>query len=323
MKIGFHASHEQFAPSRLLKLVQQAEDAGFDAAMCSDHIHPWSNVQGESGFAWSWLGAALHATKFSFGVVNAPGQRYHPAIIAQAVATLNEMFPERQWIAVGSGQALNEHITGEKWPKKRDRNARLKECVEVMRALWRGETVLHDGLVTVENAKLYSLPEKPPMITGAAVTAKTATWMAPWVDGLITVSRSNEKLKGVVKAFRENGGADKPLFLQSKHAWAPDHDEALRDAHEQWRTNLFASKVLSDFEMPEQFEKASKYVRPEDVQEKVRVSAEPGQHAEWLDEFFELGFDEVYLHNVGTNQEAFIDAFGKDVLPQFQTSEAA
>lgn len=131
--IGYHASHEQFSPSELINYVQEAEEAGFVAGMCSDHFHPWTEQQGESGYAWSWLGAALQATSIPFGVVCAPGQRYHPAIIAQAAATLAELFPDRFWIAVGSCQALNEHITCDPWPLKPDRNARLKESVEVMR----------------------------------------------------------------------------------------------------------------------------------------------------------------------------------------------
>ena len=139
MKIGYHASHEQFPPSRLLDFVKRAEQAGFKAVLSSDHFHPWSNDQGESGFAWTWLGAAMLATNMEFGVVNAPGQRYHPALIAQAVATLEEMFPGRFWLCAGSGEAMNENITGENWPSKDIRNQRLKECVEVMKKMWTGD----------------------------------------------------------------------------------------------------------------------------------------------------------------------------------------
>src|SRR5690606_34496967 len=142
------------SPRQLLTLVQQAEHAGFGCVLSSDHFHPWSNLQGESGFAWSWLGAAMHATNMEFGIVNAPGQRYHPAIIAQAVATLDQMFPGRFWMAAGSGQALNENITGEKWPSKENRNERLRESVDVMRKLWQGDYVTHHGQIVVENAKL-------------------------------------------------------------------------------------------------------------------------------------------------------------------------
>ena len=136
--IGVHASHEQVHPSALVAAVQQAEQVGFTAAMCSDHFSPWSERQGQSAFAWSWLGAALQATALPFGVVNAPGQRYHPAIIAQAASTLSAMFPGRFWAALGTGEASNEHITGERWPRKDVRNARLGECVDVMRALFAG-----------------------------------------------------------------------------------------------------------------------------------------------------------------------------------------
>ena len=320
--IGYHASHEQFPPSQLLRLVRQAEDAGFNAAMCSDHITTWSSLQGESGFAWSWLGAAMQATSLTYGVVNAPGQRYHPAIIAQAVATLNEMFDGRFWIATGSGQALNEHVTGEPWPAKDLRNERLKESVEIMRALWRGETVTHRGLVTVEDARVYSLPEVEPTVIGAAITAPTARWLAPWVDGLITVSHPPEVLAGVIEAFRNNGGAGKPVYVQAKHQWAETDGAALEMAYEQWKTNVFASMVTSEFNVPEQFEKAAEFVRPEDVKEKVCVSSDPGVHVERIRGLFDAGADAVYVHQVGKNQEAFVDTFGAKVLPEFDLRPA-
>ena len=173
-RIGYHASHEQFAPSELLRLVGLAERAGFDCAMSSDHFRPWGTAQGQSGFAWSWLGAALQATRLPFGVISAPGYRYHPAILAQAAATLAEMFPGRLWLALGSGQRLNEDLTGVAWPDKPERNARLRECADVVRALLAGETVTHRGRVTVVEAKLYSRPERPPPLLGAAVTEATA-----------------------------------------------------------------------------------------------------------------------------------------------------
>src|SRR3569832_1694369 len=125
VQISYHASHEQFAPSRMLALVKRAEAAGFNAAKCSDHFHPWSERQGESGFAWSWLGGAMEATRFPFGIISAPGYRYHPAVLAQAAATIGEMYPGRLWLALGSGEALNESITGQYWPDKSERNAKL------------------------------------------------------------------------------------------------------------------------------------------------------------------------------------------------------
>lgn len=316
--IGYHASHEQYAPGALLDWVRAAEAAGFDAGMCSDHYFPWNDQQGESGFAFSWLGAALQATSLSFGSVCAPGQRYHPAIVAQAAATLAAMFPGRYWIALGSGQYLNEHITGTGWPVKAERNARLREAVEVIRALWAGETVSHDGTFKVEDACLYTRPEEAPLIAGAAVTAETARWVAEWADVLITVDRPTDELREVVDAFREGGGADKPMYLQMQLSFAPTEDEALRAAHDEWGTNVLDSSLLTDLRMPRDFEAAAEHVRPEDVRGSVRVSHESGRHAEWIRGALDLGFDRVYLHNVHRDQERFIRVFGEEVLPQLR-----
>ena len=317
-QIGYHASHEQYSPDALLSYVRAAEAAGFDAAMCSDHFHPWSDRQGQSAFAFAWLGAALQATSCSFGSVCAPGQRYHPAIVAQAAATLAVMFPGRYWIALGSGQNLNEHITGETWPIKSERNARLREAVDVIRALWAGETVTHYGRFTVEEAHLYTRPAEPPLIVGAAVTAETAGWVAEWADALITISKPVDEMRAVIAAFRDNGGADKPMFLQAQISLAESREAALRAAHEEWGTNIFDSSLLTDLRMPSDFESAAKFVRPEDVVDAVRVSAEPAQHADWIAQDFELGFERVYVHNVQRDQVSFIDAFGEQVLPRLR-----
>jgi coenzyme F420-dependent glucose-6-phosphate dehydrogenase len=319
IKIGYHASHEQFAPSFLLKCVKMAEEAGFGAVLSSDHIHPWSEKQGESAFAWSWLGAAMQATSLEFGVVNAPGQRYHPAIIAQAAATLEEMFPNRFWLCQGSGQALNEAITGEKWPAKPDRNARLKECVDVTRALWRGERVTHYGLVTVEEAQLYTLPKTPPPIIGAAITPKTAAWMGSWTDGLITISKPKEELQKVVDAYRSNGGSDKQLILKLHISYHADEQRAKSGAFEQWKTNILGDKLQADLKTPQQFEQAAQYVRPEDIEQHVHISSSPGKIVDLVRMYAEMGFNKVILHNVNLEQEQFIAAFGEKMYPQLQT----
>ena len=312
---GYHASHEQAPPSTLLSCVQLAEEAGFQAAMCSDHFAPWSTAQGHSGFAWSWLGAALQATSLSFGCVNAPGQRYHPAIVAQAAATLAEMFPGRFWVALGSGEALNEHITGTRWPPKQSRNARLLECVQVIRALLAGETVSHQGLVTVDRAMLWSRPASPPPLFGAAVTAETAGWVGGWADGLITVNQSADKLRRVVDAFRAGGGDGKPMSLQVHLAYAEAEATALANAHQQWGSNVLDSALCWELELPEQFEAATRHVRPDDVRDTVLISADPGQLTESLAAYAELGFDAIYLHEVGRDQRRFIDVVGAEVLP--------
>ncbi|MFP2897372.1 TIGR03885 family FMN-dependent LLM class oxidoreductase [Corallococcus sp. 4LFB] len=313
--IGFHASHEQFSPSELLRLSQQAEGAGFQAALNSDHFHPWTEAQGQSGFAWAFMGAALATTGLSFGSVTAPGQRYHPAIVAQALATLNEMFPGRAWMALGSGQYLNEAITGTGWPAKDLRNARLKECVDIMRALFRGETVTHRGLVTVEEAKLYTRPRDMPLLVGAAVTPKTAEWVGGWADGLITTARPPEELRKVVDAFRGGGGEGKPMFLKVQLSYAKDDELAREGACNQWAANIFASSVLSDLRTPAQFAEAASVVQPHDLDGPLRVSSSLQQHVDWLGEDLRLGFDRLYLHNVNRDQEGFIEAFGAKVIP--------
>lgn len=322
VKFGYHASHEQFKPSHLLEYAQAAYRAGFERISSSDHFHPWSVQQAESGFAWSWLGAAMQATPLTFGVVCAPGQRYNPAIIAQASATLAQMFPQRFWLALGSGQALNEKITGERWPEKIERNVRLKECVDVIRALWDGNTVTHHGFVRVEEAKLYTRPEVPPLIIGAAITPETAEWVGGWADGLITISHPYTKLKEVVEAFKRGGGKNKPMYLKVQLSYAQDEETALRGAYEQWRTNIFQSPVLAELRSPQQFDAAAQFVKLEDMYEYVRISAEPQRHIEWLEEFIKLGFEEIYLHNVNKEQQRFIEVFGEQVMPTLVTARS-
>jgi coenzyme F420-dependent glucose-6-phosphate dehydrogenase len=318
VQIGFHASHEQFAPSRLLQCVRRAEQAGFAAAMCSDHFHPWSARQGQSGFTWSWLGAALEATRLSFGTVCAPGQRYHPAVIAQAAATLAEMYPGRLWLAVGSGENLNEHITGEAWPGRDERDARLRESVDIMRALWRGETVSHQGTIRVDRAKLYTRPERVPAIIGAAITAETAQWMGGWADGLITVGHKPDTLRQILDAFRAGGGAGKPVFLQAALSYAPTEEEAVYEAHHQWRHCVLEGGLFADLATPEEFDAACDSAPPEEVRKRLYVSSDLSWHAQWLRRQIELGFDAIYLHHVGRNLERFIDHFGEHVLPALQ-----
>ncbi len=313
--IGYHASHEQFSPSELLQNVQLAEQAGFQAAMCSDHFHPWSERQGQSGFAWAWLGAALHATRLPFGLVNAPGQRYNPAIIAQAAATLAEMFPQRLWVALGSGQALNEHITGTSWPSKAERNARLHESVTVIRALWAGETVTHHGSFDVVDATLYTRPVKPPLIIGAAVTPQTAEWVGSWADGLITIVQPRETMQEVVQRFQAGGGAGKPMYLQAQHSYAASESAARQGALEQWGTNVFPSAVLTELQLPQQFDQAAQFVRPDDLDRSIRISPDLERHIAWLQEDIALGFEHIYVHNVNRDQHGFITAFGERVLP--------
>jgi probable non-F420 flavinoid oxidoreductase len=312
---GFHCSHEQHAPSALLRYAKRAAEAGFTAAMCSDHFHPWSERHGQSGFAWSWLGAALEGTPMSFGTVCAPGQRYHPAVIAQASATLAEMYAGRLWLALGSGEALNEAITGDPWPAKPDRQARLEESAETIRALWAGETVSMRMHTTTQGARLYSRPAQPPLLVGAALTPETARWVGSWADGLVTVASTPDRLRAVVDAFREDGGG-KPMFLQVTLAYAPTEAEAERAACNEWAHAALGSDELADLASPAEFDRATARLRPEDVIARVPASADIERHIARLHELAALGFERLYLHNVArAHQDLFIDACGTTLLP--------
>ena len=312
--IGFHCSHEQINPAQLLRDVQQAEQAGFTAGMSSDHFSPWSARQGESGFAWSFLGAALASTTLPFGVVNAPGQRYHPAIIGQAIATLAQMFPGRFWAALGSGEASNERVTGDVWPRKEVRDQRLVECVTIIRRLLHGEEVSHEGLVHVNRARLWTLPEIVPDLVGPAVTPETAARHAAWADGLITVNQPQDTMHKVLDSYREAGGRG-PARLQIHLSWAPTEEEALAIAHDQWRSNVSALRSVGPRDgrglrrhQREGHPRAGEAIgtRLERFRPARRVA--PGVRRA------RLGRAVSALRRQGA--AGFIDAFGEHVLPQ-------
>jgi coenzyme F420-dependent glucose-6-phosphate dehydrogenase len=222
---AYHAFHEQFTPSALLRYVGLAEQAGFTAVSSSDHFQPWSPRQGQSGFAWAWLGAAMQVTSLPFSMVCAPGQRYHLMIIAQVAATLAELFPGRFRLALGSGEALNERVIDEPWPPKPERNARLLECIDIMRALWAGQTVTHYGRVRVAEGRLYTRPAVPPWIFGAAVTAETARWVSRWADGLLTEGGALEIVRRLIvpRWPSLSDSNPKPTLLQIG-LWVLDND---------------------------------------------------------------------------------------------------
>jgi coenzyme F420-dependent glucose-6-phosphate dehydrogenase len=317
LRISYHVSHEQFSPRELLELVQHAEAAGFDSAFSSDHIQPWLPAQGESGFLWAWLGAALQSTsRLTFGAITIPGGwRYHPAVVAQAIATLGQMFPGRlPWIALGSGEALNECVVGADWPDKAERDIRLQEAAEDIRRLLRGERVTHGGRIPIQNARLWSRPADAPSLMGAALSEATAEAAGRWADGLLTVAPSIEQLRRIAAAFQRSG-AGKPMHAKVDLSWASTDAAALRQAYDQWRFACIPKESLSSLRTPEEFEAQARKIAPEQLRDAVCVSADLALHADWLRERAALGFRTLDLHNVGRNQHEFIEAFGRHVLP--------
>lgn len=319
--IGYHASHEQFSPSDLLNFAKLAERYGFQAINCSDHFYPWSERQGQSGFSFAWLGAAMQATSIPFSMVCTPGYRYHPAIVAQAAATLAEMFPARFSMFLGSGEAMNERVTGIKFPIKPVRNEILQECSAIINRLLNGETVTHHGHTTTEEARLYTRPGIKPLIFGAAVTAETAAWLGTWADGMITISKPYTELKKTVEAFRSNGGKNKPVFLKVQLSYDNTDNNALAGAYDQWRTNIFSGTVLGELWRVEQFDALGEHVQPNELTRMVRISSDLNLHREWIEQDLSLGFERILLHNVNRNQEQFIRDFGEHVLPKITQVE--
>jgi G6PDH family F420-dependent oxidoreductase len=325
-KIGYAAMLEQFHPNDLLEWAEQAERAGFSAGFqVSEHFHPWTPDQGQSAFAWSFMGALGQRTSLPFGTaVACPGFRYHPAVIAHAAATLGAMYPGRFWLGLGSGEALNEHVIGGEWPERGVRGRMLFEAIEVIAKLFTGDVVKHDGeFFTLESAKLYTRPEKPVPIyvaTSGPVNAKRA---GKWADGLITVGAADEKLEMLWGKFAEGAreaGKDPDAMqtqLQVHVSWAETQEAAEAQALKEW-PNGGMPFPKQDIRNPEDFANMAKLVRIEDFKDRMLISADLDQHAAEIQGFVEMGFDEIYLHNVGRNQAEFITAFGEKVLPQLK-----
>lgn len=312
MQIAYHASHEQFSPSHLLRLAISAAEAGFAAIHSSDHFHPWSTQQGQSGYSFSWIAAALQATHLPFSMVCAPGQRYHPAIVAQALATLAEMYPGRIALELGSGEAINESITGQGWPDKTIRNERLLECATVIRRLLQGEEVSFTGHINVSHAQLYTLPALQPALFCAALSEPTAQWAGQWADGLLTTAGSIEDTQKKIAAFRQNGGQEKPVYLQFAFSYSRSEERAIAGAYEQWRSNLLPAAQLADLPTVAAFEEAAATITADDVKNAIPIYTTMQELLTAVYRFEACGANRVILHNVNRMQEEFIEDFGEE-----------
>lgn len=323
---GYAAMFEQFHPTDLLRWSRLAEELGYDAVMASDHFHPWVPSQGQSAFVWSWLGALGATTrrvKFGTGVTP-PGYRYHPAIIAQAAATLEVMFPGRFYLGLGAGEALNEHVVGAYWPEPPARLEILNESIEVIRKLFTGKIVKHSGAhVKLESARLYTLPERPPPIYVATSGPIQAERTGKNCDGIITVGAAESKLQMLMERFERgatSAGKDPrtmPRIIQLHVSWAASTQAAIDQAVKEWPTGGMKFPK-QDIRNPEDFEAMSALVRPEDFTGRVLMSADLEEHRAHVQAMIAAGFTDVYVHNVGRNQEEFIRAYAREVMPRLR-----
>ena len=327
MRIGYAAALEQFHPNEIIEYAALAERHGFSGVMAADHYQPWVPAQGQSAFVWNVLSALGMATAGDLGPGDtAPTFRWHPAMVAQASATLEAMFPGRHWLGLGSGEALNEHIVGQYWPEAPERINRMFEAVEIISKLFTGslagKDVKHTGTYyKLESTRLWTMPEAPPPIyiaTGGPVTARRAGVHA---DGLITVGAPLEKIDGLFQRFeagaREAGKdpSTMPRLLQVHLSWAPTDEEALANALDQW-PNGGMKFPKADIRSPFELAQMARLVRPEDFEGRLVISSDPDVHRTALQRYADLGFDAIYLHNVGRNQAEWIEVFGREVLPR-------
>lgn len=321
-KIGYAAMLEQFGPIEVTEYSQRAEEAGFSGVMAADHFQPWVPQQGQAPFVWNVLSLIGERTKGDLGPgVVCPSFRMHPAIVAQAAATLAVMYPGRAWLGLGSGEALNEHIVGGYWPETSERIARMFEAIDIIRKLFTGKDVKHDGRwYKLETTRLWTMPDEAPPIYIATAGPYTAKRTGEVCDGIITVGAPAEKIGLILGRFEEGARAagkhpaTMPKILQLHLSWAPTDEQALANAMLEW-PNGGMKFSKQDIRSPGDFAAIAKLVRPEDFEGRMLISSDLEAHRREIQRFLDMGFDQVYLHNVGRNQDEWIDAFGREVLP--------
>ncbi len=313
--IGYTLASEESGARQLVAEAVRAEEVGFSFAAISDHFHPWVDRQGNSPFVWGVLGALAEATD-RIGLatgVTCPTFRIHPAIVAHAAATAASLLPGRFSLGVGSGENLNEHILGDRWPPVRERQERLAEATEVIRSLWRGGLQSHRGTYyRVENARLYSLPDEPPPILVAVGGPQGADLAAETGDGMVGTAPIAE----TIERFRRGGGDGKPTYGQLHVCWAASEEEARRTALEWWPNGAVGGSHFLELPLPSHFEEATELVGKEDIAESIVCGPDPQRHIKAIEEYVEAGYDHVYVHQVGPDKEGFFDFYGREVLPK-------
>jgi coenzyme F420-dependent glucose-6-phosphate dehydrogenase len=329
LTVGYAAMLEQFHPTEIVRLTALAEQHGFSGCMAADHFQPWVPQQGQSAFVWNVLAAVGERTTGDLGPgVTCPSFRFHPAIVAQAAATLEAMNPGRSWLGLGAGEALNEHVIGGYWPEAGERSLRMWEAIEVINKLFTaslaGRDIKHAGrFFTLETTRLWTMPEVAPPILVATAGPINARKTGQFADGMITVGAPLEKISGLFDRFAEGAraaGKDPdamPRILQLHLSWAETDEEALTNALTEW-PNGGMKFAKADIRSPHDFAAMAQLVRPEDFAGRMVISADPDVHRAHIQQFVDLGFDRIYLHNVGRNQEQWLRVFGRNVLPQLR-----
>jgi G6PDH family F420-dependent oxidoreductase len=312
MKIGYFLSSEEFSPGELVEQAKRAEQAGFHALWISDHFHPWNDEQGHSGFVWSVIGALAQATSLPVTTgVTCPTVRIHPAIIAQAAATSGLLHDGRFSLGVGSGEALNEHVLGDRWPEADVRLEMLEEAVEVIRTLWRGGQQSHHGRhYTVENARIYDLPEPPPPILVSGFGPKAIELAARIGDGFCTTSPDKDAIAG----YRDAGGRG-PVHAGTKVCFMADEQEARRTAYRLWPNEALPGELAQVLPTPAHFEQACELVTPDMLV--TPVGPDLDAHAASLQEYADAGVDELFVQQIGPEQDAFFGEWAREILPRF------
>jgi coenzyme F420-dependent glucose-6-phosphate dehydrogenase len=314
VELGYALSCEEHGPNDLVRNARAAEEAGFAFAMISDHYHPWTDAQGQSPFVWSVIGGVAQATeRLRLGTgVTCPTIRIHPAIIAQAAATAQVMLDGRFVLGVGTGEELNEHVTGARWPGPQERLEMLEEAIEVLRLLWQGGYQSHYGKhYTVEQARIYTLPDEPPPIAVAAAQPQAAELAGRLGDGLIGVSPEKELLE----EFEGAGGNGRPRYGQLTVCYAESEEKAKRTAFEVWPNGGMSGPLGQELAIPEHYEAAAQLLDEDQVAETVVCGPDPERHLEAIREYEEAGYTHVWVHQVGRDQASFLRFYADEILP--------
>jgi G6PDH family F420-dependent oxidoreductase len=314
VEIGYHLSSEELRPNEMLTAARAAEDAGFAFLTVSDHFHPWTHRQGQSPFVWGALGGIAAVTdRIEVGTaVTCPTTRIHPAIIAQAAATAAVMMPGRFFLGVGTGEALNEHILGDRWPSSGVRREMLAEAVEVIRLLWQGGSQSHFGRhYTVEQATIFTLPDEPPAIVVSGFGEHSIDLAARIGDGYFTTAPD----PAAASRYRDAGGHGL-CYSKLDVALADSDADARRLAHATWPNSALQGELAQELPLPAHFEQATANVTEDQVAQMILCDQDPKAHVQRLLEHAEAGYDRVVVQQVGTDQERLLDLYGRSVLPE-------